>query len=101
MRVIYSQPSKFGPWVIQLSENIVLSNKEYARRAKTHNSAQAVAMDGAVKMLPNFDMVSSEEKKINDQRFKHKEGCEWQLKYTKTEFQAFHRSKPVWDHIID
>ena len=85
------------------------SFKEYARRAisraKRHNSAQAVAVDAAVTIVPNFDMldfdIRFEEKKICDQRFKHKEGCEWQFKYTKAEFQAFHRNKRVWEHIID
>ena len=58
-------------------------------------------MDATVTMLPNFDMVRFEGKKICDQRFKHKEGCEWQFKYTKAEFQAFHRNKRVWEHISD
>ena len=62
-------------------------------------------MDAAVTIVPNFDMldfdISFDEKKICDQRFKHKEGCEWQFKYTQAEFQAFHRNKRVWEHIID
>ena len=36
-----------------------------------------------------------------DQIFKHKDSCEWPYKYTKTEFEAFHCNKRVWEHQID
>ena len=85
--------------------HIFESNKEYARRAISrttrHDSTHAVAVDAAVTIVPNFDMLRFEEKEICDPIFKHKEGCEWQFKYTKAEFQAFHRNKRVWEHRID
>ena len=45
----------------------------------------------------NFEKYKRETDKI----FKHDPTCEWPYKYTKTEFEAFHRNKRVWEHHID